>query len=75
MGETDIKRIYERLDSINTSLAEIVTNTKHQADAIKDHEDRVRALEKWQWKSIGFSTAIASAISTLIALLAMFLAR
>ena len=67
MGENDLKEIFQRLGAIEQALAQIAANTGNQKDTIIDHEQRLRTLEAWQWKAIGFAGAIAFLVSVAVA--------
>lgn len=67
MGENDLKEVFTRLNSIEKVLAKIEANTNFMAKTLVDHEDRLRTLEAWQWKAIGFAGAIAFFVSIAVA--------
>ena len=67
MGENDLKEVFQRLNAIETVLAKIEVNTSHHISTMVDHEQRIRLLEAWQWKVIGFSAAIAFLVSVAVA--------
>ena len=67
MGEGDLKEVFQRLNAIEKVLAKIETNTSYHVSTMVDHEQRIRLLETWQWKVIGFSAAIAFLVSVAMA--------
>ena len=67
MGENDLKEVFQRLNAIETVLAKIEANTSHHITTMVDHEQRLRTLEAWQWKAIGFAGAIAFLVSVAVA--------
>lgn len=67
MGENDLKEVFQRLNAIEHVLAKIEANTGHHVTTMVDHEQRLRTLEAWQWKAIGFAGAIAFLVSIAVA--------
>ncbi len=67
MSENDTQRIFEKLDKLNKEMAELLATTRYTASASHDHEQRLRTLEAWQWKAIGFAGAIAFLVSIAVA--------
>lgn len=67
MGERDLNEVFQRLNAIENALARIEANTSYHASTMADHEHRIRLLETWQWKVIGFAAAIAFLVSVAVA--------
>ena len=67
MGESDLKEVFQRLNAIEKVLAKVEANTSYHISTMVDHEQRLRTLEAWQWKAIGFAGAIAFLVSVAVA--------
>lgn len=69
MSTGEIAEIFEQLRYIRDKVTRAATNIDHVKEARGDHERRIRALEQWQWKSIGIATAAATVGSLLLTIL------
>lgn len=62
-GADLLKELYQIRDKQGEALVKLTeigaTVTSDHAQLI-DHEGRIRALERFQWKAVGMATAIAS---------------
>ncbi len=46
-------------------LRELVDFRQETRLDLKDHEDRLRTIEKWKWQAAGLATAVATVSATL----------
>jgi hypothetical protein len=56
-----LARVDERTEQLQKRLEEFVDRQEHTcARCFEDHEDRIRSLEKWQWKATGIASALSA---------------
>jgi ribosomal 50S subunit-associated protein YjgA (DUF615 family) len=67
MSDKDNAEIFQRLRTIGEDVAAIKAMMKNAKEAQDDHEDRLRSLERWQWKVVGIATAVSAAASVAVA--------
>jgi len=54
-----LARVDERTQLMQERLDEFIQQSKENcARCFEDHENRIRALERWQWKATGIASAI-----------------
>lgn len=75
--QEDVRQLHNKIEKVENSLKEaiktgiselkITITGEHQQmnDTDKDHEDRIRRLERWKWMMIG-GAGIAGALATKI---------
>lgn len=68
MSET-VDKIFNKLDDLAADMATIKANTATATEVSKDHECRLRGLERWQWMVVGIATAVGALSSVAVAFL------
>lgn len=60
--------IREMLSTINSKLDVLTVTTTHTDTAIKDHEERLRGLEKIVWRAAGIAAFVGASAGILVSL-------
>lgn len=74
MTDTDIEVLAERIDNYITKNGEMhelissrIKEIQISIDAIhKNHENRIRALERWKWVWLGSALTVGSLLGVLV---------
>jgi len=63
MTDTEkLDAIFQKQNEIHTCVKVIETKVQVIGDTVKDHETRIRSIDKKIWTGAGIATAIASAL-------------
>lgn len=62
VAEITLREVFDAVMDVKNTLAGMASH----GDAIKDHETRIRALEKWVWGAAGTGVVGGAALSQLI---------
>ncbi len=60
--------IVDRLDELRGGVSKL-DKEKGDAEDINDHEERLRILEQWRWKTIGYATGCSTVAAIIIKLI------
>lgn len=52
-AEITLKEVYDILVDVRNDVTSIKSDLKNTSEDVKDHEGRLRALEKWIWAAAG----------------------
>jgi hypothetical protein len=52
-AEITLKEVYDILVDVRNDVTSIKSELKNTSEDVKDHETRLRALEKWIWAAAG----------------------
>lgn len=59
-------RIFDKLDAIeekSTRALVEIAKLQEQVKGVPDHENRIRALEKWRWALLGAAALLSTAFT------------
>ena len=52
-AEITLKEVYDILVDVRNDVTSIKSELKNTSEDVKDHESRLRSLEKWIWAAAG----------------------
>lgn len=66
-GGSVLQRLETKVDTLIVQVATLIAHTDSSSDVIKDHESRIRRLEKWRyaWPSTAVLTVIVATATLL----------